>query len=121
MSASRNLFQKHVPPRQWLPLLLLLCAQLSACVSVSYVDDKGTLHTLGFANIAIPHHTTDGNTAKAVTVETLGLGFLRTPAGAGLTLGYAKHQLYLLSGNACVGDARALNDTAARTNPPPGQ
>ena len=90
----------------------LICAlPLSAC-AVSYVDDDGNQHVIGFANIVIAPSTQDQPTAgNVVDLTTIGLSLNSMPDGQSLSLGYSRAVTATLKNNVLVlGDPLAIRE-----------
>ena len=71
--------------------LVLVCALLLSGCAVSYVDDDGSRHIIGFAKIVIPPADSAMPTAgNVIDLTTVGLSFNDMPEGQSLTLGYSR-------------------------------
>jgi hypothetical protein len=86
---------------------------LGGC-AVSYVDDDGTRHIIGFASIVIPppdrHEPTAGN---IIDLTTIGLSLNDMPDGQSITLGYSRAVTATLKDNALVlGNPLAIKEQA---------
>ena len=83
--------------------LVLGGALLLAGCAVSYVDDDGTRHVIGFANIVIPPPDRAMPTAgNVIDLTTVGLSLNDMPDGQSLTLGYSRAVTATLKDNSLV-------------------
>ena len=83
--------------------LALICALLLSGCAVSYVDDDGSRHIIGFANIVIPPADRAMPTAgNVIDLTTVGLSFNDMPDGQSLTLGYSRAVTATLKDNSLV-------------------
>ena len=90
---------------------------LSAC-AVSYVDDAGNQHVIGFASIVIAPSGQDQPIAgNVVDLTTVGLSLNSMPDGNSLSLGYSRVVTATLRNDALVlGDPLAIGEQShART------
>jgi hypothetical protein len=71
-----------------------LCrALICVCPSLrlTYVDDQGGTHVLGFVNMKIEPPITAGQTvAESVQIQSVGVSIYSTPINRGVALGYAR-------------------------------
>ena len=75
---------------------------LGGC-AVSYVDDDGSRHIIGFANIVIPPPDRALPTAgNVIDLTTIGLSLNDMPEGQSLTLGYSRAVTATLKDNSLV-------------------
>jgi len=82
---------------------VLIGALLLPGCAVSYVDDDGSRHIIGFANIVIPPADSAMPTAgNVIDLTTVGLSFNDMPDGQSLTLGYSRAVTATLKDNSLV-------------------
>jgi len=81
---------------------LIWALPLSAC-AVSYVDDAGNQHVIGFASIVIAPSAQNQPTAgNVVDLTTVGLSLNSMPEGRSLSLGYSRAVTATLKNNVLV-------------------
>ena len=93
------------PPRRRAPVgaIAVGAALIMSGCALSYVDDDGSRHIIGFASVVIPPPDRNEPTAgNVIDLTTIGLSFNDMPEGQSLTLGYSRAVTATLKDNSLV-------------------
>lgn len=106
---------------RWAPrgVCAVAAVHLLCGCAVSYVDDQGARHLVGWVHVSLPPATDGLPPAESLRARTVGLLVTSGDVGRALSVGYADITMAYVRGNTCVRwPLESALAGAARRDPP---